>query len=104
MSPSQSVQRIAWVAGFIGFAALNVWAFAVGGLDGFVDFLTSLGPFELLSIVDLLLALLIGMVFVHRNARGRALQARTFLFLTLLTGSLGLLGYLARHGTSDRID
>lgn len=98
MSSSMSVSKVVWAAGFIGFAALNVWAIAVGGLSGFVDYLTTLGPFGVLATVDLLIALLIGMVFVVRNAGARSIDARPYLILTLVTGSLGLLGYLARRG------
>jgi hypothetical protein len=38
---------------------------------------------------------------VTRNARERSLRSRAFVLLTLFTGSLGLLAYLARHGVAD---
>ncbi len=52
----------------------------------------------MLATVDLVVALVIGMVFVVRHAGRRGFDARPFLLLTLLTGCLGLLGYLARFG------
>lgn len=94
-------QRAMWGVSLVAFAALNVWAFAMEGLDGLVDHLTTLGPFGILSAVDLVLALVIGMVFVARDARRRRVDARPYLLLTAFTGSLGLLGYLTRHGLGD---
>ena len=81
----------------IGFAALNIWALAVDGLDGITTYLTNLGPIGIVATVDLLLALLVGITFMTRHARPLAVDGRPWVALTLLTGSLGLLAYLARH-------
>ena len=93
--------RLSWLTLFVAFAALNVLALASAGWDGVVMYFTTMGPIDLVAAVDLVLALLIGMVLVARNARERSLRSRPFVLLTLVTGSLGLLAYLARHGVAD---
>jgi hypothetical protein len=93
--------RAIWLTLLVGFAGLNAWALATAGWEGVVRYFTTMGPIGLVAAVDLILALLIGIVLVARNARERALDSRPFVLLTLLTGSLGLLVYLARHGVAD---
>ena len=100
--------RSVWAVLMIAFAVLNVWAVGVAGLDGIVAYLTTLGPIGIVATVDLVLALLVGITFVSRDARARAVDARPWVALTLATGSIGLLAYLARHDVSapsrDRAD
>lgn len=98
MTAPTSTVRLAWSALLVAFAALNVWALTTDGLAGFLTYLGGLGPIGILATADLLLALLVGGYFIVRDARSRARDARPFLLLTLATGSLGLLAYLARHG------
>lgn len=93
--------RMGWLTLFLAFAALNVWALASAGWDGLVTYFTTMGPIDLVAAVDLVLALLIGLVLVVRNAQERSLRSRPFVLLTLAAGSLGLLAYLARHGVAD---
>jgi len=90
-------RRWLWAALALAFAAINAWALQTSGVDGVVAYLTSLGPIGVLATVDLLLALLVGLAFVLRDARERADDARPFVAMTLATGSLGLLAYLARR-------
>ena len=85
----------------VAFAALNVWALASSGFEGVASYFRTMGPIDLVAAVDLVLALIIGMVLVVRNAAERSLRAREFVILTVFTGSLGLLAYLARHGVGD---
>jgi hypothetical protein len=90
-------RRLIWTTLAIGFAALNVWALAVDGIDGIVDYLAALTPIGMVASVDLLLALVVGLVLLWRHAAASRVDGRPFVVLTLLTGSLGLLAYLARH-------
>ena len=90
--------RILWTAALVGFAALNVYALAAGGLPGLAAYLGRLGPWGLVATVDLLLALCIGITWMRRDARSRGVSPTPYLVLTLATGSLGLLLYLAVHG------
>jgi hypothetical protein len=102
MSVNTSGMRAIWLTLLVGFAALNVWALASAGWGGVVAYFTTMGPIDLVAAVDLVIALLIGIVLIARNARERSLDFRPFVLLTVLTGSLGLLGYLSRHGVADR--
>ena len=93
--------RATWLTLLIAFAALNAWALASAGWDGLVTYFTTMGPIDLVAAVDLILALLVGIVLVVRNAHQRSISSGPYVLLTVLTGSLGLLGYLARHGAAD---
>ena len=93
--------RAIWLTLLVAFAALNAWALATAGWDGVVTYFTTMGPIALVAAVDLVLALLIGIVLTVRNARERSIYSGPYVLLTLLTGSLGLLAYLARHGEAD---
>ena len=93
--------RAIWLTLLFAFAALNAWAVVSVGWDGLVTYFTTMGPIDLVAAVDLILALLVGIVLVVRNARQRSIASGPFVLLTVLTGSLGLLGYLARHGVDD---
>ena len=67
------------------------------GVVGWKDELHS----ELVEGHFAVLALLIGIVLTVRNARERSINSGPYVLLTVLTGSLGLLAYLARHGEAD---
>jgi hypothetical protein len=66
MSNSTAVRAV-WLTLLLAFAALNIWALAAAGWDGLVGYFTTMGPIELLAAVDLILALLIGIVLVARG-------------------------------------
>lgn len=101
MTTTATGMRALWLVLLVGFAALNVWALATVGWDGVVRYFSTMGPIELVAAVDLVIALLVGIVLVLRNARERSIRSAPYVLLTLLTGSIGLLGYLARHGVAD---
>ncbi len=87
-----------WLFLLIVFAAVNVFAFAVGSFAGLATYLGNLGPWGILATVDLLIALMIGVGWMWKDARQREVSPVPYLLLTLATGSLGLLVYLARFG------
>lgn len=99
--PSTFARRAAWSLVAIEFAALTAWALVSAGLEGLGAFFTTLGPIGILVIVDLLLALLVGVILIERDAKRRGTSSLPFVLLTLGTGSLGLLAYLARHDERD---
>ena len=90
--------RILWSALLVGFAALTAYAFVAGDLAQVGDNLGRLGPWGVQLIADLLIALLVGVVWMWRDARQRGVSPMPYLVLTLATGSLGLLLYLGIHG------
>jgi hypothetical protein len=94
--------KVIWAVLLVAFAALNVYAMLAGGLAGFGDYLSGLGPWGILATADLLIALLIGVVWMWRDARLKGVSALPYTFLTLATGSLGLLLYLIRHDQARR--
>ena len=93
--------RAFWLTLALAFAALNVWALASAGWDGLLSYFTTMGAIDVVAAVDLILALFVGIILIVRNARERSIRPRAFVLLTMLTGSLGLLAYLARHGLAD---
>lgn len=96
------LQRM-WAALLLGFVGLNVWAMATGGGAGFIAYLRGLGPYGLLATVDLLLALGIGVRWMWIDARRRGVPALPYAALTALTGSVGLLAYLAVNTKHEQL-
>ena len=92
-------ERLVWTAALAGFFAMNVYAFWAGDLAGLARYLTDLGPWGQLATVDLLAALFIAVAWTWRDARALGRSPWPWVFLTLGTGSLGLLAYLAAFGT-----
>jgi hypothetical protein len=74
----------------------------LGDLAGFASYLEHLGPWGVLATVDLLAALSVGVAWTWMDARQKGLSPWPWALLTLGTGSVGLLGYLARHGGPPR--
>ena len=96
--------RILWATLFVGFTALNVYAFASEGLLELAAYLGRLGAWGVVATADLMLALLVSISWTWRDARSRGISPTPFVVLTLMTGSLGLLLYVAVHsgkGPSD---
>jgi hypothetical protein len=93
-----------WGTLLIGFAAVNVYAFATGSLSDLGDYLRNLGPWGILATIDLLLALTIGVSWMWDDARAKGIAPLPYAVLTVVTGSLGLLLYLVRHGSAPRRD
>jgi hypothetical protein len=94
--------RSVWIALFVGFAAVNVYALTVGGFAALGEYLSHLGPWGIVATVDLLIALSLGVIWMWRDARVKRVTPLPYVLLTLATGSLGLLLYLIRHGGSAR--
>src|SRR5574341_1356 len=91
-----------WGILLIGFAAVNVYAFAAGDLAGMMAYFQNLGPWGLLATTDLLIALAIGVSWMWQDARAKGIAPLPYTVLTLASGSIGLLVYLVRHGGSAR--
>jgi hypothetical protein len=91
-----------WIALFAGFAGINVYAALVGDLAALGEYLRGLGPWGILATADLLIALLLGVVWMWRDARLKGVAPLPYALLTVATGSLGLLLYLLRHDGMPR--
>ena len=94
--------KVLWIVLLVGFAALNVYAFAVGEWVDFLGYLNNLGPWGLLATADLLIALIIAMAYMWRDAQSKGINPLPYVVLTLATGSLGLLIYLVRFWDIER--
>jgi hypothetical protein len=89
-----------WSLVLVGFLLVNIYAFAAGDFTDLVRYLRELGPWGRLATVDLCLSLGIGVAWMWGDARQKGISPVPYAILTLLTGSVGLLLYLARHGGS----
>jgi hypothetical protein len=94
--------KLLWVGLFVGFASVNVYALMAGGLAALGAYLSDLGPWGVLATADLLIALLLGVVWMWRDASTKRVAPLPYALLTLATGSLGLLLYLIRHDAAPR--
>lgn len=95
-------QRLIWTAALIGFLAVNAYAFVFGDLAGLEAYLLNLGPWGILATVDLLAALTVAVAWTWVDARAKGLSPWPWALLTLGTGSVGILAYLALHGGPRR--
>lgn len=53
---------------------------------------------------DLVIGLLIGMVWMIKNAKSRSINPWPYALLTIFLGSIGPLCYLVRHGFSEEAE
>jgi hypothetical protein len=93
--------RLLWIALLVEFAALNVYLLSTHDWAGILTFLGNLGPWGTLAVVDLLIALGIGIAWMWRDARLRGIAPLPYAALTVFTGSLGMLAYLVRYGLGE---
>ena len=88
--------RTLWAALLIGFAAINVYAFTQSSLAELWQFIAHPGPWGIVLMADLLIALFIGLTWLAVDARKREVNPLPYTILTLCTGSVGILVYLVR--------
>jgi hypothetical protein len=94
--------KVLWIALFVGFGAVNVYALIAGGFAALGEYLGDLGPWGILATTDMLIALVLGVVWMWRDARAKRVAPLPYALLTLATGSLWLLLYLLRHDGAPR--
>ena len=75
--------KVLWIVLLVGFAALNVYAFAVGEWVDFLEYLNNLGPWGLLATADLLIALIIAMAYMWRDAQSKEVNPTALCCLDL---------------------
>jgi uncharacterized membrane protein len=92
--------KLLWGTLLVGFGALNIYGFVASDLAGLVAYFKNLGPWGIVATADLMIALLIGISWMWRDARAKGLSALPYIVLAIATGSIGLLAYLVRHGDS----
>ena len=83
----------------VDFAALTVWAIYTQGLVEIFSSLSS-SPGGILAMVDLCIALAIVIGWMWSDAKAAGRNAWPYIAITLTTGSLGPLLYLARRAWS----
>jgi hypothetical protein len=82
---------------FVVFAALNIYALGADGLKGLVEAVTHGNAWNLVLGVDLLISLGLVLTWLWRDAREHGRSPLPYVFVTMLTGSLGPLLYLLRR-------
>ncbi|MFO0576299.1 MAG: DUF2834 domain-containing protein [Polyangia bacterium] len=87
---------------FVLFAALNVYAFEAEGLKGLWQALTLSNAWQKVLCVDLVISLSLVLTWLWRDARAHGRSPLPYVFVTLLTGSIGPLWYLLRRPAVDR--
>jgi hypothetical protein len=92
--------RTIWAILLIAFVALNLYALATAGVGALLSYPTTLSVWGVVATLDLVLALCVGMYWTALDARRRGVSGLPFIILTLLTGSVGLLAYLAIHSAT----
>jgi hypothetical protein len=75
------------------FTAATIWAISVHGYLGFFEAMLG-SPATILAILDLTIALGLGLVWMHGDSTERAVPFWPYALLTLTFGVAGPLGYL----------
>ena len=83
-----------------GFGAFSVWVVAGHGYTGFLS-LAAREPWALQMLLDLVIACSFAIGWMRQDAKRRGITAWPFVVMTILLGSIGLLGYAIRR-TFDR--
>lgn len=92
------IKRIVAALVLADFAVLNLYAFATEGLGGFVEMVSTSGPWGWVVMADLVIALGMVLVWLWADARDRGRNPWGYALVTLLTGSIGtLLYYVTRR-------
>jgi hypothetical protein len=91
-------KRPLWITLLLLFTGLNLWALATVGLDPILDVLNDPNPWMKVVTADLLIALGMVLTWVWADARRRGVSPLPYLVVTLLSGSIGTLLYMVRHG------
>jgi len=74
--------KVLWWMLFVSFGALNAYAAYAAGLHGIGDYLRGLGPWGIVATADLLTALLVGIVWMWRDARAKGVAALPYALVT----------------------
>ncbi|MCB9529323.1 MAG: hypothetical protein H6703_13085 [Myxococcales bacterium] len=74
--------------------AVSAWAIASDGITGIVDYIAAMGPWGWQLGVDLVVALVLVMGWMWRDARSRGKNPVGWMVATVLLGSIAPLVYL----------
>lgn len=85
----------------VDFAALNGYALYTEGLGGFVTWVTTLSPWGMVVFADLVIALLMVMYWMWRDAKTTDRNPAFYTLLTLALGSIGTLLYVVAGNTHE---
>lgn len=94
-----NIRQIVVAAAGVAFAAMTVLVLLEYGPVAWIEPILATSATRL-AAVDLVIALTVAIGFMVRDARERRIRAAGFVVLTVLTGSVGLLAYLARRLTA----
>lgn len=96
-NPNPGRSALIALAVLLPFTAYSLWVVAGFGYTGFLS-LAAREPWAMQLLLDLFLACSFGVGWMHADAKRRGLVSWPFLPVTLLFGSIGLLGYVVVRG------
>ncbi len=85
------------------FTAITVYAVVAGDWPSIISGLETLGPWGWQVSFDLVIALSICNYWLWKDAKKRGINPVPYLVFTLLTGSIAVLFYLAKHAGKPKI-
>ncbi|MCA9665700.1 MAG: DUF2834 domain-containing protein [Myxococcales bacterium] len=98
------MKRFAWLAALVAFIALTVAAIVGAGWSGFIAWMLQSPLWFAQVAADLVVSLSLVLAWIVLDARQRGIAAWPWVVLTLCTGSIGPLLYLAlRAGAGDAV-
>ncbi len=86
-----------WKVTLIIFTAISLYAVAAGDWASIVGGMTTLGPWGWQVSFDLILAFIVCHFWIWQDAKKRGVNPIPYIIFTLLTGSVAILFYMAKH-------
>ena len=85
----------------VPFTAYSLWVVATHGYTGFL-FLAWREPWAMQMLLDLVIACGFGIGWMVHDAKKHDIRVAPFIAMTIVVGSVGLLGYVVWRGISRR--
>lgn len=97
-----NAKRILAAFFFVDFAALNAYALWVDGYSGFLTYLSEMGLWGTVLLVDLVIALGMVLIWVWSDAKRTGRNPLGYTLLTVALGSIGTLLYVVMGRGEER--
>ena len=94
-------ERILWGLLLLDFVIVSLYLIWPTGANGLLEFVVEAQGWGLQVTMDLVVALTIGTVWMWKDARSKGINPLPYAVMVPLTGSIGLLMYLAMHGVQN---
>lgn len=98
------IPRIIFAFLALGFAVAGIWFVWPTSFAELSDYASNMEPWGKVVMLDVVMALLVGIYFIYNDAKRKGVNALPYAILTVCTGSFGLFVYLTiNYGKPENI-